>query len=167
MEKLTRAVLSSDDGGVPLPRFASNYQRMTKTPFPWREYGFSSARDMLLSMETVVEFKFSDEENQFYLLPVHVTNTSNDSSHNQNTRIMAATSGRISSGIQHGSDNSIHSTASTNNTVVEMGQEKVFAMDHLGQVSVYLSQTQEKAARNFWNVCILSGFISHKFTVCV
>jgi len=132
---------------------------------------------MLLSMETVVEFKFSDEENQFYLLPVHVTSTSDETSSIQSTRITsAATSGRISSRIQHADDNSNQLIACTNSTADSsipslVEENDMLTMDHYGQVSVYLSQSREKPVKNFWNVCILivklACIISCGATTCV
>ena len=170
VEKLTQAVLSSDDGGVPLHRFPSDYQRMTKTTFPWREYGFSSARDMLLSMENVVEFRFSDEENKFYLVPAHVSRMNNDErSHNSDTRgnecsrtesveIPEGISGRI----QHSNSNSNYSITSTDATtedsthmpmlVEAMPGQDIFTFDHYGRVSVHVSQTRERPVRGYWNV---------------
>ena len=170
VEKLTQAVLSSDDGGVPLHRFPSDYQRMTKTTFPWREYGFSSARDMLLSMENVVEFRFSDEENKFYLVPAHVSRmNNNERSRNSDTRgnecsrtesveIPEGISGRI----QHISSNSNYSINSTDATtedsthmpmlVEAMPGQDIFSFDHYGRVSVHVSQTRERPARGYWNV---------------
>ena len=169
VEKLTRAVLSSDDGGVPLHRFPSDYQRMTKTTFPWREYGFSSARDMLLSMENIVEFKFSDEENKFYLVPAHVTMNGNERSHNSATHIneemtdSTAISETSTSRIQHSSINSNHSVTSSdaiteNATLMPLsGQgDDMFAFDHYGRVSIFVSQTKEKAERGYWNVSFTS-----------
>lgn len=176
VEKLTRAVVSSDDGGVPLHRFPTDYERMTRTTFPWREYGFSSARDMLLSMENVVEFKFSDEDNKFYLVPVHVNMNSIERSYNSAMHInetvtdSTASSERSSSSrIQHGSSNSSNSItssdAATENTTTHLpllvetmpGQEDgTFAFDHYGRVSVYVSQTKERPARGYWNVSIVS-----------
>ena len=169
VEKLTRAVLSSDDGGVPLARFSSDYQRMTKTQFPWREYGFSSARDMLLSMENIVEFKFSDEENQFYLLPAaHVTRNSADNSRNSGTwsrqsKSVASTERINSSRVLHSSINSCQPTASSDSNADEPMPSLVettgrgnglFTFDHHGRVSVYVSQSKEKPAQGYWNVCI-------------
>ena len=167
MEKLTRAVLSSDDGGVPLSRFAGDYLRMTKTEFPWKEYGFSSARDMLLSMENVVEFKFLDEENQFYLVPAHVTNTSKEVSRSPIRRIKenrqinsTVVSGGISDRIHHSSNNSTHSITGTITSddipaLVEVEENNGFTVDHLGRVSVYVTQSKEKPAKNYWNVRIV------------
>lgn len=169
MEKLTRAVLSSDDGGVPLVRFASDYQRMTSTQFPWREYGFSSARDMLLSMENVVEFKFSDKEEQFYLFPARVTRNSNDGPSiqiNENEQINSVViPGRIGSRIQHSSSNQSTSADITEGdtmympSLVETTSSQggdMFAFDRYGRVSVYVSQSKEKPAKGYWNVCATS-----------
>ena len=142
---------------------------MTKTQFPWREYGFSSARDMLLSMENIVEFKFLDEENQFYLLPAaHVTRNSIDNSRNSGTwsrqsKSVASTERINSSRVLHNSINSCQSTASSDSNadkrmpslVETTGQGNgMFTFDHHGRVSVYVSQSKEKPAQGYWNVCI-------------
>ena len=157
MEKLTRAVLSSEGVGVPLLRFESDYRRMTRTEFPWKEYGFKSARDMLISMETVVEFKFNDQEGQFYLLPVHVT--INGISGDEGVYIDRVSNG--CSKVQHDSSNSSEQLAITDDTadtmpsLVEAGPDQMFSVDHFGRVSVFVGQSKEKPAKNFWNVCVM------------
>lgn len=171
VEKLTRAVLSSDDGGVPLSRFSSDYQRMTKTQFPWREYGFASARDMLLSMESVVEFKFSDEEGQFYLVPAYEINgdggsTSKTSNipRTQDNENKEMSSTRFAERFRtlHTSNNSSHISDDTTTsdgsmpTLFEAQSNDEFTVDHLGRVSVYVSQSKEKPIVNgYWNVCCM------------
>lgn len=159
---------------MPLARFPSDYQRMTKTQFPWKDYGFHSARDMLLSMETIVEFKFSDEENQFYLLPVHVTNGSND---NSSTRITESKQlrgvvipGRSSGGIQRSSNGGHQSTIVTVDTMAtnddilagkaDHEDDGGFTVDQFGRVSVYVTQSKEKPAKDFWNVRIVSRIVN-------
>ena len=157
VERITRAILSSEDGGVPLSRFEGDYRRMTKTQFPWREYDFKSARDMLISMEKAVEFKFNDEEGQFYLLPVHVTITSNGTFEDASVRAKHINNG--SSRIQHSSSNS-YSASTDSTTDSEMPSletaldpmDDMFTVDHYGRVSVFVSQSKEKPAVNYWNV---------------
>ena len=157
MEKLTRAVLSSEGVGVPLLRFESDYRRMTRAEFPWKEYGFKSARDMLISMEKIVEFKFNDEEGQFYLLPVDVT--INGILEDEGVHIDRVSNG--CSRVQLDSSNNSEQLANYDCTtdampsLVDAESDHMFSVDHFGRVSVFVGQSKEKPAKNFWNVCYM------------
>ena len=165
VERITRAILSSEDGGVPLSRFEGDYQRMTKTQFPWREYDFKSARDMLISMEKAVEFKFNDEEGQFYLLPVHVTITSNGTLEDASAR--ADESKQINNAVSRvqynsSSDHSANTNGTADSTMPSLVEttsdpmDDMFTVDQFGRVSVYVAQSKDKAVmNNYWNVCII------------
>ena len=157
VERITRAILSSEDGGVPLSRFEGDYRRMTKTQFPWRDYDFKSARDMLISMEKAVEFKFNDEEGQFYLLPVHVTITSNETPEDASARAKQINNG--GSRVRYNSNScSYHSDGMADGTMpslvetVSDSMDDAFTVDQYGRVSVYVAQSKEEPAVNYWNV---------------
>lgn len=157
VERITRAILSSEDGGVPLSRFEGDYRRMTKTQFPWRDYDFKSARDMLISMEKAVEFKFNDEEGQFYLLPVHVTITSNGTLEGAHARGKQFSNGgsrvqHSSSGYSANTDVTADSTMPSLVETVSDPMDDMFTVDQYGRVSVYVTQSREKPAMNYWNV---------------
>ena len=175
MERVTRAILSSEDGGVPLSRFEGDYRRMTKTQFPWKDYDFKSARDMLISMEKAVEFKFNDKEGQFYLLPVHVTITSSGTLEDASARVTESKHiDNARSRVQHSSSSSSSCQSANTDTTADGRMpslvdtssdltDDMFTVDQYGRVSVYVAQSKEKAAMNYWNVrimfCIANSFM--------
>jgi len=154
-------VLSSEDGGIPLVRFASDYYRMTKTQFPWKEHGFISARDMLVSMESTVEFKYCEKENQFYLVPAAQNSVDNSFVHCEpkdslsaiNTPLRTEQSSCVVNGTSVHNDTSDVPLLVEDTSLTKGGG--VYEIDHLGRVSVYVTQTKDKPpVKNFWNVRI-------------
>lgn len=165
MEKLTRAVVASEDGGIPLARFATDYHRMTKTHFPWKEHGFTSARDMLVSMESTVEFRFCEKENQFYLVPASRRSNSNMHCNDGDLQTITSTPLRTEhSNCTVNGKNSVNDNEFVSDIPMlednkpdklAHGDSGVYELDRYGRFSLYVTQTREKPpVKNFWNVCI-------------
>jgi len=176
VEKLTRAVVASEDGGIPLARFSTDYHRMTKTQFPWKEHGFTSARDMLVSMESTVEFRFCEKENQFYLVPASRKSNSNVHCNEGDSQAIISTSLRTEhSNCTVKGKNSINDSefASDIPTLEDnkpdklaLGDSGVYELDRYGRFSLYVTQTRDKPpVKNFWNVCIC--IIVKRFVMCL
>ena len=152
-------MVASEDGGIPLARFVSDYHRMTKTQFPWKEHGFISARDMLVSMESTVEFRFCDEENQFYLVPVAQNSGGNSYAHCNQDDSITFTSTPVRTEHSNCGRNSNNDFVSDvpllvedKLTTVAQGDSGVYELDRYGRFSLYVTQTKDKPVKNFWNV---------------
>jgi len=167
VEKLTHAVVASENGGIPLARFASDYHRMTKTQFPWKEHGFVSARDMLVSMESTVEFRFCEKENQFYLVPAARNRENNINVHCSEDDSQTITSTPVRTEHRNcvlNRKNSINDNDFVSDIPLPEDDKLptlahgasttgMYELDRYGRFSLYVTQTKDKPpVKSFWNV---------------